>query len=684
MSKLLLILAVFAQAARADMLYLNDGSEISGTITGLDAASVSVNSGGKTQSYKRGDILKIQFVKEYSGAMSAPLEDGFIKGILAAPPRAADFPDDGYFTVLRQVRIDINPDKSYSYSARSVPYVLRERGKSPASFAALNYLPDIRHAAVSYGYSVTDSSVSFVNDISIMEGGAYVQYPAYSGARTLKFAVPNVQTGSLLDFEYRLDTQYVSTYPFFAAIPLRDYEPYGKTVVTVSVPEGLALAWKQLNMPENSAPSVTQSGGRTAYTWTLENTPSYKREPLSPPLMRIAPQLKLSLADTWENVRAALSPLAGRRMVVTPEIAAKTEELVSGKKTALEKAETLYNWVAREIKYQPVPVADYSYIPKPSDEIFSRKAGNALDKPFMLYVMLYAAGLNPQFAYMCGKDAVFEPSLPNIRQFDAAAVLLDTDSGRLLLAPQDDVRRYNEIPPQLQGASGLLVLGGGTEEPLFSVPLSAPEMESEETSASLALDRDGGLSGLFAERMTGQLQAAMRSMKNLKKEDLDKAAEAFAQSLHSNARLESYRMENLDDLSKNLAFSMKTAIKNYALRAGKYLLLKFPGVKYSAANESQTERELPFFWHTVSRQANVIRLKLPAGYRVYNLPGAVSFAAAGQKYSGACRVDGNEIVFSDELRRERNEIPPAEYPAYKAFREAVAGFSEEWLVLEAQ
>ncbi len=674
-----LILILAAAPARADILYLNKGDEINGAITAMDADSVRMTAAGKEQTFARKDVMKIQFVKEYS-ADARDVTDPEISRLLANPPKAADYPNDGYITWLNDVSINIKPDKSWTLTRRGIRTVLRERGKSPSAYLSYNFLPGIQSADIDYAYSVTDSTLSYLSDVSVMEGSPNMDYPSYDRLKLVKYAIPNVQTGSVLDYKSHYSTVYSSTYPFFADAAFRYFEPVKAARLTVSVPDGLKLSYFEFNLPKSAAFSKTAKDGVTAYAWELSDLSSYREEADSPPFLRYSPQVMLSLTESWAKLRALMAPLIKERLVVTPAMKAKAAELTAGRKSGLEKAEALYNWTSKEIKLQPVEMDDYSYLPKPSDEIFSQKTGNFLDKPFLLYALLDSAGLKPEFAYARSKYAAFAEKLPNIRQFDYAECLITIEGKTLVLAPVGDTRRYFELPPQLQGARAFKVLGEG--EPLLTNPDHSADQEAEATDAQYVLDKDGNLSGAYAVRMTGGYQSSMRGYKDYKKEDLDRDMEQSVHSIHPMARLKSYKLENLNDLSKNLEFSISLEAAGYAMKAGKYMIFKVPGLEYSSADAAQTERELPLFWYSRGKTTRKLSIKLPEGYRLYHAPKDLAVYLAGQSYKSAFKASPGRLVFTEELRMENTWIDPPDYHKYKAFKEAMAQFSEGWIVLE--
>lgn len=675
-----LILLAAAAPLRADVLFLNDGSEISGKVVSMDASAVKISAGGRETSYPRASLMKVQLVREYASA-GDPLKDPEVSKLLAAPPKPEDYPNDGYITWLYETLIDIAPDRSWRMSRRGLRSVLRERGKSPAAYLQQTWLPGVESARIDYAYSVTDGKLGWLTDISVMDGAPNLGNPHYDRLKLVKYAIPNVQTGSALGYGYTFEGVYASTYPFFAGVPLRFYEPVRAARIIATVPQPLKLAYQEFNLPKSTVFSRTEKDGKTIYIWETPELPAYRsREPNSPPFLRYAPQVMLSLEDSWEELRTRLAPLLQERLALSGPMREKVAELAAGKRTDLAKVEALYNWVVREIKFQDVDLAEYSYLPKPASETFEARAGNALDKPFLLYALLKAAGLDPSFAYARSKYAPFAEKLPNIRQFDYAECEVEAGGRRLVLAPLGDKRRYTELFSPLQGARAFRALGDGPA--LFDNPDHSAAEESSRTEARYELNAAGDLSGSYEVRQTGEHQASLRGFKDYKKEDMDRSMEAFVHTIHPLARLKSYRLENLQDLGRDLEFSIALEAPGYAMKAGRFMIFKLPGLDYSAADAAQTERELPLFWYSRSLTGREVRIKLPPGYSLYHAPKPLELAQAGHRYSATLRAAGGELLFSEEWELNDTWVPTAQYPRYKAFKQALAQFSENWIVLE--
>jgi hypothetical protein len=112
------------------------------------------------------------------------------------------------------------------------------------------------------------------------------------------------------------------------------------------------------------------------------------------------------------------------------------------------------------------------------------------------------------------------------------------------------------------------------------------------------------------------------------------------------------------------------------------MILKVPGLDHSAADAAQTERELPLFWYSRKLSTREVTIKLPPGYRLHYAPKDLEISRAGETYKAAFKASPGQIKFTEEFRMDNTWIEPGAYPEYKAFKQALAQLSENWIVLE--
>ena len=275
-----------------------------------------------------------------------------------------------------------------------------------------------------------------------------------------------------------------------------------------------------------------------------------------------------------------------------------------------------------------------------------------------------------------------EESGPSLKQLSAAAIAVDVDGRAVFLTPFDDSLRWNENPGWLQGMPGLVVHGPGLGT-FRAVPQAAAAEENEDISSRLSLTADGAIHGDATIRVHGFHQAGWRAMKDWKKQDVDQQLEKMIHGLHPNARLLSYSIENLEDPTRDIVVRAAYAIKAYAITAsGGYIAFRVPWTERGAGDVGKPARETPMFWYERERATNSSTIDLPAGYSLYFAPEPVNLRAAGQAYRGSVTARPGGLSFADESVTDSLEVAAGDYPKYKEFREEIARFTRNWIVLK--
>ena len=680
---------LLAGAARADIVFLNSGEELSGSVVRVSTGEVVLRADGKDRSYPLARVLKVKLVRVYGvpgEEKASDVADPELKAVLKAPATPADYPDDGALTYLDDKSCDIGADRRAVCTTRVIKLVLRERDKARAANVRFDYLDGSEKGSIDWARAINRDKISNLDDTSVEAGSEYSQFPAYDRLRSLKFAVPDVATGSIVDYRTRVESEVgVATEPFTSAMFFRGFEPAALIRFSVTAPKDMPLDVVASGLPKDAVVRREDLGARVRRVWEVRAAPAIKNEDEMPPYPRLAPFVEVAASATWTSVAADAEASIRARLDSGPEVAAKAAALVAGKTSDAAKVQALYDWVARAIKYQPVTMDSYGYEPKAPAEVFAAKAGDALDKPFLLFALLRAAGFAPRLAYLKNKgDAPFQEALPSLGLFAAAAVALDLDGRRLLLVPLEDSRREGDVPEWLQGTHGLVVFGPGLGE-TFETPLAPAAREGENDRLKLSLAPDGSLSGTAELSPLGEDQAGWRGLKDLKKEDLDRQFEEFVHGIHPNARLVSYSIDGLEDPDRDLAVRIAFKIKDYALTAsGGYMAFRLPWIGASAEDVGKPAREEPMFWWRRAHEDKTVTVSLPRGYLLDYAPPPADLEGPGDVYKASYSSRPGELDFSAASARDAVEVSPADYPAYKAHREDVVRFTERWLVLKKE
>ena len=105
--------------------------------------------------------------------------------------------------------------------------------------------------------------------------------------------------------------------------------------------------------------------------------------------------MQFTTFTSWAQVADWYANLEKGRSDPTPEIRAKTQELIQGRATELEKIAALYDYVAKNIRYVSLSFGLGRYQPHSAADVFKNQYGDCKDKHTLLASMLQAAASLP-------------------------------------------------------------------------------------------------------------------------------------------------------------------------------------------------------------------------------------------------------------------------------------------------
>src|SRR5579872_2652654 len=196
--------------------------------------------------------------------------------------------------------------------------------------------------------------------------------PAYANVKEKRIAVPALAPGDTL--EYEIATRIIRPlapgefwfqHDFLSGEPARDER------VEVSVPQNRAVIVHSPDFPY----AKTSAAGRIIYLWHRGNLrhPSDKEETSRqkpPPGEAPPPDIELSTFATWSDVGHWYAELERGRSDPTSEIQAKTKSLIKGRSSDLEKIQSIYDYVSKNIRYVSVPLGEDGYEPSAAANVF--------------------------------------------------------------------------------------------------------------------------------------------------------------------------------------------------------------------------------------------------------------------------------------------------------------------------
>jgi tetratricopeptide (TPR) repeat protein len=200
------------------------------------------------------------------------------------------------------------------------------------------------------------------------------------------------------------------------------------------------------------------------------------------------PDVQLTTFATWQEVARWYANLAQGRADSSPEIRAKTQELMQSRASEIDKEQAIYDFVSKEIRSVDLPFGTGPYRPHRAAEIFANRYGDSKDKHILLAAMLHAAGI-PSEAVLISYRRKLDASFPSPTQFDHVVTVVPQAGESVWMDSTPQVAPFRLLASPLRDKSALLVPPDGIGR-IVRTPADPPFASTQ------VVDIDGTLSDL--------------------------------------------------------------------------------------------------------------------------------------------------------------------------------------------
>jgi Flp pilus assembly protein TadD/transglutaminase-like putative cysteine protease len=290
--------------------------------------------------------------------------------------------------------------------------------------------------------------------------------PVYSDVRQKHVTVPGLAVGDKVEFDVLTTAfaplapdQFWMTWSFVSSVSALDEQ------LDLNVPRDRPL---KIKSPPGVEPTVRDEGDRRIYHWVTSNFEhprlgSFSPKPGFDPAQILRgvraptpPQVMFSTFSSWEEIGTWYGKLESDRRIVTPEIRAQAEEIVHGFATEDQKAQALYEWVARNIRYVSLSFGVGRYQPHGAAEVLANRYGDCKDKATLLEALFAAEEIQAD-AVLINAVADVDPSVPSPFQFNHVITQARIGGRTVWLDSTSNITPYGYLLPQLRGVNALVV-----------------------------------------------------------------------------------------------------------------------------------------------------------------------------------------------------------------------------------
>jgi len=447
---------------------------------------------------------------------------------------------------------------------------------------------------------------------------------------------------------------------------------------TVRAPAALGVRTR-LDLPDPAlADRLVEShdrlpDGRDSFTVRGHDLPASPREPFMPGLAEVAPVWQLSTFPSWAALASWYAALLDEQRALSPAMRAFADAAVRDatgpagvSRPRLEAA--LAAAVTRNVRYVGLEFGVHGFKPYRTDDVWARRFGDCKDQASLLTALLDAAGSAARVALVRtrGLGRLAHP-LPNLALFDHAIVFLpDRD---LYLDPTAASFGVGELPRADQGALALIA------HPTTTAPTSTPVLPASATgldgdySISLHPDGTAGVQGVVTFR--GALAPPYRDLL-VDPESRDTQLERLLNGRYPGLRLSRAEVSDPTDTSRPLDVTFNAEAPHVAVRTTDALELSRP-----AGGDGQAERlasalvrRQPLVLGPPSHTKTAFHYELPLGWTPRELPPSRERTTSMGSFSVRWSADTTVVHVHTALTLATDQVPVADYPAFRAFIQA--------------
>lgn len=310
--------------------------------------------------------------------------------------------------------------------------------------------------------------------------------PEYTDYKEKHVTVPSLHPGDTI--EYEIVTRTVT-----ALAPGNFWFDYAFVKYAITLDERL-----DVNLPAGrvhkftTAPHLQEvtdtAGDREIHHWHNANlarpSASEQAKKKSQQPAEVRPDVQFTTFTSWAQVAAWYANLEKGRSDPTPEIRAKTSELIQSRSTELGKIAALYDYVAKNIRYVSLSFGLGRYQPHSAADVFKNQYGDCKDKHTLLAAMLQAADISSD-AVLIPFSRKLDIDVPSPSQFDHLITAVPVRGELVWMDSTAEVAPFRLLSPPLRNKSALLVEPDGAGK-IVQTPWTRPSSPPSTSKSKLA------------------------------------------------------------------------------------------------------------------------------------------------------------------------------------------------------
>ncbi len=486
--------------------------------------------------------------------------------------------------------------------------------------------------------------------------------------------MPGLEPGDYVETEYVMHNGPSQVVPntldnnmFFVFNSNR--EPYHYSDYIVLSPNSYPMVVDEERFPND--PVVKHyDNGWTSREWLIQKTRLLVTEPFMPPVQEMVPKVWVSSKLGWDEISEYYADHLFAVAKVTRSMQQLADQQTAGKKSNIDKANALFDWVVNNI--QP---ADGNLL-VPARQYFADRAGNR----FSAFLALMSAAHVPyQFLLARGYTDHSSLTIPSLFAFQYPLVRVQGDHGSDANA-QDSWYDLNNafahrgyVAAAVRGGEALIA--GEQGKAVFThVPSGTSTLDGMVLSVQAQVNDSGTAQIHMALEFRGPTGEEIRQALNGQPDSrLPQIYQQMLLANYPNGVAASGKIDNLNDHEKPLIVEIDGSVPDFVHQDGnQWEISHIVGsvgtlTRYAA---------LPYRVHPLvisgsSFEQAKIDVQLPGRFQLAAAPSSVHIENGFGRFDANYRLQGQTVHLDRTLFLNANVIPTGQYGQFRQFGESV-------------
>ena len=530
-------------------------------------------------------------------------------------------------------------------------------------------------------------------DIQDLTAPVAREAPIYTDLRQKHITVPGLRPGDVLEYHFVWTVHTPLAQNHFWVE--HDFIKKGVIVLDDQLSINIPAASKvKLKTEPGFEPVVKEQEGRRIYSWKHANLkPDSEDEEKDkageeeaadkPDPDEFHPDVQLTTFQSWDEVGQWYAALQRDRIVPDEKIKLKAQEIIKGRTTEKEKAQALYEYVAKNFRYVSLSLGQGRYQPHAATDVMVNQYGDCKDKHTLLASMLAATGLRA-YPVLMNSARKLDVDMPSPGQFDHVISAIPVGNETLWADTTAEVAPIGLLSPPLRDKQALMIPTSGPAH-LETTPAEPPFLSSELVSVEGTVDELGKISAHAHLVLHGDSELFMRYMfRRTPKSNWKSLGFYLGMAGGIHGEVTDITTTDPTDIEKPFEIEFNVARNDFLDWSSKKIKLElpFPPFTLGTPGRKPTSKK-PIELGPPIDVSYSLKLTLPGKYQM-RLPLPLKVSRDYAEYSSTYKLEGQTLLGQRTLRLRQREIPADRLQDYEAFAAAARSDAGQTLNLETE